>query len=193
MSEARKLGRDAYDYIDSLLEQTPPGAGGMLFLPYLLGERNLGIPFSKGTMLGITNTTDAAHMARSILEGVAFSLRRGLDALKDHRPVEYVIHSGGSANGDTWNQIKADIYDLPVKTVTNHETTALGAAIVAGVGVGLWDSVEQAVNNTVLTGKVYEPNPQNRALYADLYGLFKAAHDRLDQTYIEMARVYGII
>ena len=72
----------------------------------------MGSPFSKGVMLGLTPGTSTAVMARAVLEGVAFEHRRFLDVMKEKKPIEYVIHIGGAAKGDTWNQIKADIYNL---------------------------------------------------------------------------------
>ncbi|MBC5648541.1 xylulokinase [Christensenella tenuis] len=192
MRAAAQKGEDAYDYLNRLADGTPPGAEGMLFFPYLLGERTTGSAFAKGSMLGITLRTDIASMARAVMEGVTFGLKRFLDIFQEHIALGHVRHIGGAANGDTWNQIKADIFNLPVLTVANSETTALGAAIMAGVGVGIWSSAEEAVQETVHTGREYLPDPLNRQLYDDLYGVYKKLHDQLDAAYVEIARIYGL-
>lgn len=193
MDAARRSGQGDYEYLNRLIKSTPPGANGLLFFPYMQGERTTGSAFSKGSLLGMTPGTDIAHMARGIMEGVTFGLKRFLDVFQEHAKIDYVVHIGGAAAGDTWNQIKADIYDIPVKTLANQETTALGAAIMAGVGVGIWPSVEEAVAQTVRFDREYLPNPENRRLYGDLYELFKRVHDTLDEAYIALASIDGIV
>jgi xylulokinase len=132
---------DAMDDLDSAAAQVPPGAGGVLFLPYLLGERSPHWdPLARAAWLGMAMPTGKAELARAVLEGVALNLRLILDTLRAQVPaIDAVRLIGGGSRGPLLRQILADCWQLPVQTLAlKTEATAWGAAVAGGVGVGVY-------------------------------------------------------
>lgn len=172
--EARERGVDPYEVLDREAEAIPPGAGGLIFLPYLMGERaphwN---PRARGAFVGLNMTHTRAHMARAVLEGVAFNLRMILEAFqRQGAGVEQMRLIGGGARGRLWRQIIADVYGLPVMRPRYlEEATSLGAAVAGGIGVGLIKDfcvAEQLVEII----EVQPPDPSAVRRYAELYPVF---------------------
>ena len=127
---------DPYDLIIREAEKIPPGSDGLLWLPYLMGERTPHLDSqARGMWFGLTAAHTRAHLIRSILEGVAFSLRDSLEIFQELKiPVEQIRASGGGSRSFTWRQIQADIYGKELVTLRTSEGSALGAALLAGVG-----------------------------------------------------------
>ncbi|HEY9078102.1 MAG TPA: xylulokinase [Anaerolineaceae bacterium] len=173
------------DY-DSLLkpaEGVPACSEGLLFLPYLTGERSPHPdPLARGAFVGLTLRHTQAHIVRSVLEGVAFGLRDGFELIKAAglKEIRQVRVSGGGARSPLWRQILADVFDAELVTVNTTEGAAYGAALLAGVGVGVWQDVDEACAQTVrLTGST-QPNSvgvkqyaAGYAYYRDLYPILK--------------------
>lgn len=159
--------------------QVTPGAGGLLFLPYLSGERTPHAdPLARGGFLGFTLQHSQAHLTRAVLEGVAFGLRDNLLLLQEAGAAVAgeLRMSGGGARSALWSQILADVLDTELATVNVLEGAAYGAALLAGVGVGVWPSVPQACKACIqVTGRV-SPDPTRRAVYDSLYAVYRQVY-----------------
>lgn len=192
VAAARSTGVDPYALMEREAQEVPPGAGGLLFLPYLLGERILGSSLSRGALIGITPETSIGAITRAAMEGVCFELRRTLDVAR-HAGVEVqrVSTTGGGARSAVWSQAKADIYELPVQTIDATEGGVVGSAMLAAVGAGVFASPRDAVAAWVRRGPVYLPRPEHLATYRALYGIFTDVHDRLQEPFEGLARLPG--
>jgi xylulokinase len=173
--------QDAYAQLMAEASAAPAGADGLLWAPYLMGERTPHLdPNARGALVGISATHTRAHVVRAILEGVAFSLRDTLTIFAELKiPVESVRLGGGGARGSLWRQIQADVYGMPVGLVEAEEGPAYGAALLAGVGVGNWTSVENAADATVHIAKRIEPEPQRVALMNRRYDAYRKLYPAL--------------
>src|SRR5215216_5795800 len=150
----------------------PAGSDGLLFLPYLSGERTPHPdPFARGAWIGLTARHGPDHLTRSILEGVAFGLKDIFCLMKDAglAPVEQIRLSGGGAKSSLWRQILADIFDAELVTVNTTEGAAFGAALLAGVGAGVWSDIDEACAQTVFVSDSIVPNPQAVETYRAMY------------------------
>ncbi len=168
----------SYDSLLAGAAEVPAGSDGLLFLPYLTGERT---PHpdarARGAFVGLTVRHDLRHMTRSVLEGVAFGLRDGLDLMSAAgvaRPTQ-VRASGGGVRSSLWCQILADALGTEIATVATEEGAALGAALLAGVGAGRWETVEAACEEVVVVTPVAQPG--------DLEATYAAAHERYADLY----------
>jgi len=185
---ARGLGRDEYDYLCELAQKTNYGADGILFFPYLMGERTLGSPFSRAVFLGMNQGTTMGHLVRAVLEGIAFEHKRTIEIVENSGvKVEVVYHTGGGAKGDLWSQIKADIYGKPVCTLYNTEGGVLGAALLAGVGIGIYENESAAGNKVARIKKEFQPDESKAERYNYLYALYKNVHDLLQDSFVRLA------
>jgi xylulokinase len=167
--------------------QIAPGSEGLLFLPYLTGERTpYPDPYARGAWVGLTVRHQRAHMTRAILEGVAFGLKDSFELIREAGlgAVDQVRVSGGGAKSQLWQQILADTLGVELVTVNTTEGAAFGAALLAGVGAGLYSDVPEASEQMIeLTGSTPPSSamdayqdyyPQYRALYPALADQFKA-------------------
>ena len=144
-------GDAAYDRLTAEAATVPPGADGVLWAPYLMGERTPHCdPDVRGALLGLSASHTRGHVVRAVLEGVAFSLRDSFAIFAELGvPVTRIIVGGGGARSPLWRQIQADAYGHPVETVEAEEGAAYGAAVLAGVGAGIWSSVDEACDTIV--------------------------------------------
>jgi xylulokinase len=174
-------GRDPYQRLAEEAAKTPPGADGLLWTPYLMGERTPHLdPHARGALVGITAQHTRAHMIRAIMEGVAFSLRDSLTLFREIGvPIESIRLGGGGARSALWQQIQADIYGMPVELIEADEGGAYGAALLAGVGTSTWPSVEQACETAVRVAKRVEPNPKSAALMNQQYREYRKLYPAL--------------
>jgi xylulokinase len=149
----------SYEELTALAEQVAPGSDGLLWAPYLFGERTPHLdPNARAAFVGITASTSNAHFVRAVLEGVAFSLKDTFTLFAELGiPVERIRLGGGGARGPLWRQIQADVYGHAVELLEAEEGGAFGAALLAGTGVGAWPSVEAACEATVRPAQVIEP------------------------------------
>jgi xylulokinase len=174
-------GRDAYDRLMAEAETAGPGAGGLLWLPYLMGERTPHCdPSARAALTGLAVTHTRAHIIRAILEGVAFSLKDSFTIFSEMNvPVERIRLGGGGARAPLWRQIQADVYNHSVELIEADEGAAFGAAILAGVGAANWASVEQACEQSVRVRQELAPNPETAALMANNYHLYRRMYPAL--------------
>ncbi len=180
----------AYDALLAPAAAVPPGSEGLLFLPYLSGERTPHPdPLARGAFVGLTLRHGLPHLTRAVLEGVAFGLADSFRLMQAAglAPVEQVRVSGGGARSPLWRQILADVLGVELATVNTTEGAAYGAALLAGVGAGLWPNVDAACGATIrVTGQV-QPQAEAVAAYAALYPHYRALYPALRPTFNELA------
>lgn len=172
-------GVDAYALLDEQARSVPAGCGGLLYFPYLMGERcPLFDADARGAFWGIDSTMSKGYFARAVLEGVAFSLRQVYDLIRNpnSREPECIVVCGGGAKSELWRQILADVFQLPVCTTEGAaEGSAYGAALLAGVSCGIWRSNEEAAAQCrLLTG--VKPCSERREIYEEQYSHYGALY-----------------
>ena len=177
----RWTGLDAYELLTKEAESIPAGSDGLLFLPYLQGERTPHLdPYARGGWIGLTASHDRRHLIRSVLEGVAFSLKDCSTIIQGQGlPIEQVRVTGGGAKSPLWRQIIADVLGVELVTTNATEGPAFGAALLAGVASGLYPSVLQACEATVRVMERTEPRPEVERVYAQAYETYKALYPAL--------------
>jgi xylulokinase len=162
----------------------PMGSEGLLFLPYLLGERTLGSADSRGVFFGLHPRHGRAHATRAILEGICFDLRQSLEIARESGlAIAEMRTGGGGARSALWSQIKADVYGIPVSTLHQEEAGILGAAMLAGVGIGAYTSEADAANRLAQTRERFIPDQHATARYDKQYALFHDLHNRLQPSF----------
>jgi xylulokinase len=192
-AEAVRTGRDVYDIITDLAATIPAGSDGLLFLPYLTGERTPHAdPDARGVFFGLSLRHGKAHMARAVLEGVTFSLRECLDllcnlegtatAFRRGKPWLYpcpcVRVSGGGSRSVFWRQMMADVFGVEIVEVNVTQGAAYGAALLAGVGAGEYATVLEACDRTIRETGSTRPGPEAPA-YANSYERYRALYPAL--------------
>ena len=168
-----------YDELTAEAAQIPAGSDGMLWAPYLFGERTPHLdPEARAAFVGITASHTRAHFVRAVLEGVAFSLRDTLSLFEELKiPVTQIRLGGGGARGSLWRQIQADVYGRPVELLAAEEGGAFGAALLAGVGIGAWPDVEEACSETVHVAQTIQP--KNTAAMEAAYTRYRRVYPAL--------------
>jgi xylulokinase len=161
--------------------KVPAGADGLVFLPYLAGERApLWDERARGVLFGLRTEHGRAHIARAVLEGVAFSLHHIADVLRDAGGrIDEVRVTGGQSRGALWNKIKADVFGVPVTVPAVTEGAVLGEAMLAAIGAGLVTDAVTAADRFVRIAQRIEPDPANAAVYADRYATYRELYPRL--------------
>jgi xylulokinase len=175
---ARTTGVDPYELIVREAEGIPPGSDGLLFLPYLMGERTPHLdPQARGMWFGLTAAHTRGHLIRSILEGVAFSLRDSLEIFKELGiPVEQIRASGGGSRSFLWREIQADIFGKELVTLRTAEGSAFGAALLAGVGAKIYASVEESSRHAIQVRERMAPRPHLVRTYDRQYRVYRALY-----------------
>ncbi len=172
---------DPYDLLTEEAARVPAGSDGVLWAPYLMGERTPHLdPHARAALVGLAGSHSRGHIVRAILEGVAFSLKDTFTLFEEMQvPVGTVRLGGGGARSPLWRQIQADVYGYPVETVEAEEGAAYGAALLAGVGAGVWKTVDAACDSVVRVASRTAPNSENRATLARQYERFRALYPAL--------------
>jgi xylulokinase len=179
-----------YDEMSTAAARVQAGAMGLLFLPYLIGERSPHWnPRARAVFVGLTMAHGRAEMARAVLEGVAFNLKMILDAFREQgAAIQAMRLIGGGARNALWRQILADVYGLPIlRPALLAEATSLGAAIAGGVGVGLFSGFGVA-HQFVQVEEAERPEPAAQACYAELYPLFQETYRALEPIYARLSQ-----
>jgi xylulokinase len=177
-------GQESPDFhlLESEAMSVAPGADGLLFLPYLRGERApVWDPRARGTLFGLTDLHSRAHCARAVYEGVAYAVRDLLERCKAITAVapKAVRVSGSGSASDFWNQVKADIIGLPVQRVAVLEVACLGAAVLAAAGVGLFDGLEQASEAMIRVGETFDPVAVHVSRYEEMFATWRLLYPAL--------------
>ncbi len=181
----------AYHALDAAAAAIPPGSRGLIFLPYLLGERSPHWnPLARGAFVGLAMSHGRGEMARAVMEGVAFNLRAILDVLRSQGvPLETMRLIGGGGKSELWRQILADVYGLPVALLgLPGQATGLGAAIAGGVAVGLYPDYGVARTLSPVQ-RINHPDPATRERYETIYELFKDAYVALEPLFGRLANI----
>jgi len=164
-----------YGTLTAEASRIPPGADGLMFAPYLAGRRSPELdPLASGAFTGVRLDHTRGHFVRAVLEGVTFELKENLEVMNGMGLVpKTAVLSGGAAKSRLWTGILADVFNLPVTVPQGGERACLGAAMVAGIGTGVYGSWHEAAEAAGKPGGVMEPNGENSAFYAELFGKFK--------------------
>lgn len=183
-AEADRRGIDVYKVMDEVAARSPVGSGKLLFLPYLMGERTPHLdPAARGAFIGLTSTHTRGDMLRAVMEGVTFALRDSLRLFSAAGiTVGDMMACGGGASSPLWRQMLSDVFGCRVRTAASNEGGALGAAILAAVGAGIYADVREACGAVISEGTVCEPDCENEKRYSELYGIYRRlyGHLRLD-------------
>lgn len=186
---ARRLGVDPYKLMGEQARRAQPGCGGLIYLPHLMGERTPHLdPAAKGVFFGLSARHTRADMIRAVMEGVTYSL---LDALCIIREMgvdaSEVRASGGGARSPLWRQMQADMFGARVRAVESGEGPALGAALLAGVGAGVYGSVPEACDAAVRPGEEVQPDERSVRVYRRLYPIYRGLYAQLKPSYDRLA------
>jgi sugar (pentulose or hexulose) kinase len=190
--EAEKRGIAPEVIFDEVVRTIPPGSMGLMLQPYwypMVTDK-----FSKGSIIGFGDVHTRAHIYRAILEGLGYELRRLYEIFHDKTgsTIKEIRVGGGGSRSDVAVQVAADIFNLPVSRMATSEICALGAAIDAAVGTGMFASFDEAVASMVKKGRVSEPNAQNHRVYEELYqGVYLKTYGALEPLYKKIASVTG--
>jgi xylulokinase len=178
----------SYDQLAAEAASVPPGAEGLLFLPYLVGERTPHFdPLARGAFVGLTLRHGRGHLVRAIMEGVAFAMRDGLEIMRGLGDApQQLLAAGGGGASPLWRQILADVLALPVRSALGEERTAVGAGLLAGLGVGLYPDAGAACAEAVRYGPPTAPIPAAVARYAALYPLYRGLYGKLREDFERM-------
>lgn len=170
-----------YDELVAEAAAVPAGSDGLVFLPYLTGERTPHLdPLARGAFFGLTGRHTRGHMTRALMEGVLFSLRDGLEIMRDLgvQPAE-IRAIGGGATSPLWLQLQADVYGAPIHRMAIEEGAAYGAALLGHVAAGTFPSVNEATSVVRTLDEVTEPDPKNAAVYEDTYAMYRSLYGTL--------------
>jgi xylulokinase len=190
LEQAQQEGKDVYEVLTSLAETAPLGSEGLLFLPYLTGERTPHPdPMARGGFIGLNLRHGKAHLTRSVLEGITFGLRDSLELIKQSGiSVNELRVNGGGARSPFWRQMIADIFGIPVVTVNSTDGPAYGAALMAASGVLLRDITELCEEWIQVVSRT-EPNPENAHKYEAYYQIYRTLYGTLKPTFHQLSEL----
>lgn len=190
-SLARLTDVDPYDLLTSEAARAPPGSEGLIFLPYLIGERTpYPDPNARGVFFGLTLRHSKNHMVRSVMEGVTYGLRDSLEIMRElGLRAEQVRVAGGGGRSVLWRQILADTFGADIVTTNVEEGTSFGAALLAGVGSGVYESVERACDQTIRITSKISPDEKRIRLYDGYYKIYRALYKVLKPSFDEIAEI----
>jgi xylulokinase len=173
--------------LDARASAIDAGSNGLMFLPYLSGERTPHPdPFARGAFIGLSVRHDLGHMARAVLEGVAFGLRDSIELVRQSSTLDEIRASGGGAQSRLWLQIIADTVGLPVRVVGTSEAAAHGAALLAAVGTGAFASIREATDAAVVVGEPIEPGPAT-GTYTGAYATYRSLYPALRDAFVRLS------
>lgn len=189
--EAAQQGVDPYELMTAGAAEAPVGCEGLIFLPYLTGERTpYPDPHARGVFFGITRRCDKRHFTRAILEGVAFGLRDSFEIMQAMKlPIVQVRASGGGARSSLWRQIQTDVTGIPHVTINVEEGPALGVALLAGVGTGVYPSVADACKSVIRVEGRTDVCNVNRVAYDRFYAVYRQLYAQLREQFAEVGRL----
>jgi len=192
--KAAESGTSPEELFDKLVEDIEPGSMGLVLQPYWTPGVKMPGPEAKGAVIGFGDVHTRAHLYRSILEGLAYALREGKERIekRSRTSITRLRVSGGGSQSRNAMQLTADIFGMPTAKPHLYETSGLGAAIDAAVGLGLHPDFKTAVNSMTHVGEVFEPNPKNQKLYDALYHeVYKKMYKRLKPLYERIREITG--
>jgi len=169
---------ESYDALLANVPDIPPGAGGLLFTPYLVGERTPHADSNiRASFIGVDGSHSRAHFARAVMEGITFSLNESVAMFRAAgKSVDKVVSIGGGAKNPVWLQMQADIFDAEVIALENEQGPGLGAAMLAAVGCGWHAGLDDCAAVLVKQSRRYRPDPAAAARYAELFPLYRSVY-----------------
>jgi xylulokinase len=179
------LKQDSYELLTRQAAQAKPGCEGLIFLPYLMGERTPHLDANaRGVLFGLTGRHTRADVVRAVLEGVAYSLKDSFGIFDEMKvAVTQVRASGGGGRSPLWRQIQADIFGKEICTVAADEGAAFGAALMAAVGAGGFSSLEEACGRSIQLVNHTQPNPENNKRYQEFYEVYQSLYGALKPSF----------
>ncbi|MDY6397360.1 MAG: xylulokinase [Treponema sp.] len=191
MAAAKGMKKDPYYLMDKQAENIPIGAERLLYLPYLMGERTPHLdPNCRGAFIGLSAMHTRQHMLRAVMEGVVYSQRDSVEVLRGMGvKINDMLACGGGGTSPLWRQMLADVYGCPVKTVVSKEGPALGVAILASVGTGIYKSVQEACKEVIKTNPAQNPIAANSAEYEKFYKMYTELYPALKESYAKLAKI----
>lgn len=188
---AKLMDVDTYYLMDKETDTVPIGANRLLYLPYLMGERTPHLdPDARGVFFGLSAMHTKKDMLRAVMEGVSYSLRDCVEVFKQMNvSVSDMMACGGGGSSPIWKQMLADLYACPVKTASSKEGPALGVAILAGVGAGLYSSVPEACREVIKTDKIQQPIAEHIPEYEKYYQLYTEIYPALKASFKKLASI----
>lgn len=191
--KAEKNNHNVYSVLNEMIENVPVGSEGLLCMPYLAAAAsprwNLD---ARGMFAGLTFSHTRAHMARSCMEGIALEQKDIIQSIKDNGiKTEKVRIIGGATNSEIWNQIQADVYDIPTETLKVKDAGSLGAAMCGAVGIGLYNDIREVADVLAKADKRYEPISSNVSIYEDLFDIYRSIYTSFEEKgiYKKIARL----
>ncbi|MCI8520234.1 MAG: xylulokinase [Clostridia bacterium] len=190
MEMAEKEGVDPYYLMDKAADKIPVGSNRLIYLPYLMGERTPHLDSDcRGVFFGLSAIHTKADMIRSVMEGVAYSLKNCNDILNEMgAEINEMMACGGGGTSALWRQMLADLYECDVKTLSSKEGPALGVAILAAVGAGIYDNVKTACDEAVKIDKICSPNKENSESYKKFYGIYNSLYSHLKEDFKDLTK-----
>lgn len=190
METADGMGVDPYYLMDKQAERSPIGSNRLVYLPYLMGERTPHLdPDCRGVFFGLSAIHTKYDLLRAVMEGVTFSQRDSVEVLRGMGvTINEMLACGGGGSSPLWRQMLADVYGCPVKTVTSKEGPALGVMILAGVGAGIYKSVEEGCRRVIKTNPPQPPISENTEKYERFYEVYKGLYPALKDSYKSLAQ-----
>ncbi|HBH3596833.1 TPA: xylulokinase, partial [Clostridioides difficile] len=178
---SNSLGEDVYEIINNQVSQVPTGCNGLIYLPYMMGERTPHLdPYARGVFFGLSPIHSKKEIARSIMEGVSYSLKDCMDIIENlNIDVNEVRASGGGGKSKVWRQMQADMFNQDVYTINSSEGPALGVAILALVGAGIYENIQKACDAIIKTSTKLEPISENVDTYKIYHRLYKRIYKSL--------------
>jgi len=191
MQAATGLNLDAYDLLNLQAEHAPPGSGGLIFLPYMMGERApIWHTEARGVFFGLSLTTTRGQVIRAILEGAAYALRHNVEvARRAGLTLREVRSVGGGTRSAVWNQIKADVLGLPVALPETSVGAPFGDAVLTGMGLGWYPDPQAALAELVQVRSHFLPDAARHALYSELYAIYRRVYEHVKDDFDALARV----
>ncbi len=191
METALNMGVDPYYLTDKEAESVPIGANGLLYMPYLNGERTPHLdPDCRGAFVGLSAMHKKSDMIRAVMEGVSYSLRDCVEVMREMNiNVTDMMACGGGGSSPLWRQMLADLYGCSVKTTQNKEGPALGAALLAAVGAGIYRSVPEACAAVIAPDKIQDPVKENSAEYEKVYAVYKKLYPAMKGCFEDLAKL----
>lgn len=189
--QEKETGVSIFKIMDEEAAAVAPGSEGLIFLPYMAGERSpLWDKNASGVFFGLGYSKTRAHMIRAIMEGCAFALLHNLKTAEEVGAFVGEMNAvGGAANSRLWTQIKADVTGKSIKVPSSDTATTLGAAILAGVGTGVYKDFKDAVKRTIKITRVHEPDMKLHERYSKNYEIFLEIYDKLKDTMTKSANM----
>ena len=189
METALNMGVDPYYLTDKAAMEVPIGANKLLYMPYLNGERTPHLdPNCRGAFVGLSTMHKKKDMIRAVMEGVSYSLRDCVEVMREMKiSVTDMMACGGGGSSPLWRQMLADLYACPVKTTQNKEGPALGVALLAAVGAGIYSTVPEACKAVILPDKIQNPVEENTSEYEKIYAVYKKLYPAMKSCFDEIA------